>query len=93
MGMRYEDSWYNYDLSELFNAIGGYYDAENRRTQESWEQTRLILSSIENKPVHGYKIKHRVANKILPLPWDESVDVPDDEKLIQLRKETWELAQ
>ena len=91
MGMRYEDFWFNYDLREFWNAVEGYYEAENRKLKESWEQTRTIVSVIANKPVYGYKNRPKVAKQLLPFPWDdETGSVPTDEELRQLREDTWQ---
>jgi len=90
MNMRYEDFWFNYDLRELYNAIEGYYERENNRNREGWEQTRIICTFIQNKPVWGYKIKYNDPKKIFPLPWDdEDSGLPDEDLIKKLRKETW----
>lgn len=90
MGMRYEDFWYNYDLSELGNAISGYYNREERHNREQWEQIRLLYTAMINKPVYGYKIKPQKPNKLLPLPWDsEGYEPPSNDVINELRKEIW----
>ena len=89
MGMRYEDFWFNYDLRELANAVEGYFEAEDRRTKEQWEQTRLIYSAVENKPVYGYKIKAKRPDKLLPFPWENEGKAPDEDVLKKLKEETW----
>jgi hypothetical protein len=89
MGMRYEDFWYNYDMRELSNAIEGYYEREERHNREAWEQTRIIYAAILNKPVYGYKIRHKTPAKLLPFPWDNEGKIPDKDELEQLRQEVW----
>lgn len=75
---------------QFANAIGGYFEAEQRRVKESWEQTRLILSSIASKPVYGYRIKPKDPKQLLPFPWDnDGGAIPDKEELERLRAETW----
>ena len=89
MQMRYEDFWFNYDLSELGNAIQGFNEREERLNKEQWEQTRIIYSAVLNKPIYGYKIKPKAPDKLLPFPWDNEGSAPDKEVLEELRKELW----
>ena len=65
---------------QFFNAVGGFVDKEEAKIKESWEQTRLIITVIQNKPVYGYKNRVQDAKKILPLPWDtEKVKIDKEE--------------
>jgi hypothetical protein len=87
MGMRYEDFWYNYDLRELSNAIEGYFEKEDRHNRVAWETTRILYAAIQNKPVHGYKIKPKQPDKLLTLPWDNNGELPTENEIDNLRKE------
>lgn len=76
MGMRYEDFWYNYTLREFWNAVEGFFEAEERRNKEEWERTRIVVGYIANQ----YAKHPKPFNKILPLPWDnEGADVTKDD--------------
>jgi hypothetical protein len=86
--MSYNDFWYNYTLTELWNAIEGYYEGEERREKAQWERTRLIYAAVLNKPVYGYKPVRKNPEQWLPFPWDNSA-IPDKEELDKLRQETW----
>ncbi len=73
--MRYEDFWYNYTLRELWNAVEGFFEGEERRMKEGWEQTRIIVGYLANQ--HA---KHpKPFNKVLPLPWDNETKVSEQD--------------
>ena len=84
--MSYEDFWFNFSLREFWNAIEGYIERDNRRNQESWEQTRILYAAIQNKPVYGFRINPKQPNKWLPFPWDNKGEIPDEETLKQLEE-------
>ena len=72
--MRYEDFWYNYTLREFWNAVNGFFEGENEKVREDWEQTRMIVGLLANQ-----NQKHPKAfDKILPFPWDEKVEADQD---------------
>ena len=88
--MRYDDFWFNYDLGEFWNAVSGYYERENRRNKEQWEQIRVIVGVVANKPVYGYKNRPKIAKQLLPFPWDdEAGNIPTEEEIKKLREEVW----
>jgi hypothetical protein len=73
---------------QFFNAVGGFVNREESKLKESWEQTRLILAEVRNKPVYGYKIRPVVAKQMMPFPWEEpDVDKDTIEKLKQHMQE------
>ena len=86
MSMRYEDFWYNYDLREFWNAVEGFYKAESRRLREGWEQTRIIISFIANKPTYGVKQRSQEPKKLLPLPWDDEAAEIEKEVIDSVKK-------
>ena len=77
MGIRYEDFWYNYTLRELWNAVEGFFEGEKAKDI----RVALIVTSIENKPVHGYKIQYKPVDK--RFPWlfnaEGKADVTDED--------------
>lgn len=83
--MRYEDFWYNYTLREFHNAVEGYLGAEKSRDI----RTALIVTSIENKPVYGYKIPFKTADKRFPELFKDDNKIPEQDELEKLRDETW----
>jgi len=76
---KFNDFWYNYTLRELWNAVEGFSEREDRNNREQWEQTRSIYAAIYNKPVYGYKHYPKDIKKIMPLPWDHESNVDQED--------------
>jgi hypothetical protein len=72
---------------QFFNAVGGFVQREETKLKESWEQTRIILTAVVNKPVYGYKHRPQDAKKVLPLPWDNETVEVTQEDLDRLKQE------
>lgn len=73
---------------QFYNAANGFIEHEERLRKETWEQTRLILTFIQNKPVYMYKIKQMKPDQIMKFPWEKG-SLPDEEELKQLRQLLW----
>lgn len=80
--MRYEDFWYNYTLREFWNAVKGFFEGDNERIKESWEQTRVVAGYLANQNAK----RPKSFKKILPLPWDEDTPDVDTETIERLKK-------
>ena len=66
---------------QLTNAIEGYFEGEEQKVRESWEQTRIIVGYLANQ-----NAKHpKPFNKILPLPWDNNTKTTEAD-LDELRR-------
>ena len=82
MGMRYEDFWYNYTLREFWNAVEGFFEGEERRMKDGWEQTRTLYTGIVNQ----YAKRPQRGDKLLPFPWDENSTSADKETIERLKQ-------
>lgn len=84
MGMTYRD-FLDLTPRQFVNAVGGFFDREQAKIKEQWEQIRWMGAVVASKPVYGYKIKPISPIKMLPLPWDTDTELPDKDTLEDLR--------